>query len=544
MPKNKQVKVSVWQRVCLIILGLFLSLVILEIGLRAGGFVLLSLQEYKNRLSLKQKGVYRIMCIGESTTQGQYPGFLEEILNQHNTGIKFSVIDKGIVDTNTVVLLSQLEGNLDTYKPDMVVAMMGNNDLGLYFSSAEAVNVPEKPLFSRPLKVCKLANLLWLYIAAKAKEIKFHSQEKEDYVKNEGFISQEGPLKKAIKFNLKDAAVYEALGEEYKGEKKFPEAEQAFKKSLKFDPQNCFVHAKLGDTYRIQQKFPEAEQAFKQALNFNSNCELAYVLLGRMYGDLGRISEAEQAFKKTLQLNSKNIWAYSGLGRIYSNYGRFTEAEQVFKKALELDLQNDSLYMDLGRIYKRQKKFPEAEDAFKKALECNPKNDFAYTELGFIYLCQRKFVEVERFFKKSLELNPNNVRGYAGLESIYFERDNLELFKEYMEKTRQLRQKEFKPRTINNYLKLKQILDKRNIRLVCVQYPMLSIKPLKKIFEGQKGAIFVDNEETFKDAVKSNGYKAYFRDMFEGDFGHCTEKGNKLLARNIADAILKEVFKE
>jgi len=30
--------------------------------------------------------------------------------------------------------------------------------------------------------------------------------------------------------------------------------------------------------------------------------------------------------------------------------------------------------------------------------------------------------------------------------------------------------------------------------------------------------------------------------MFGGDFGHCTPKGNRLLATNIADVILKEVF--
>jgi hypothetical protein len=30
--------------------------------------------------------------------------------------------------------------------------------------------------------------------------------------------------------------------------------------------------------------------------------------------------------------------------------------------------------------------------------------------------------------------------------------------------------------------------------------------------------------------------------MFGGDFGHCTPKGNMLLAQNIADVILGEVF--
>ena len=72
---------------------------------------------------------------------------------------------------------------------------------------------------------------------------------------------------------------------------------------------------------------------------------------------------------------------------------------------------------------------------------------------------------------------------------------------------------------------------------------MRSIAPLKKIFQGnERGIIFVDNEQVFKDGVKKEGTRAYFRDMFGGDFGHCTEKGNRLLAGNIARAILKEVF--
>jgi hypothetical protein len=66
--------------------------------------------------------------------------------------------------------------------------------------------------------------------------------------------------------------------------------------------------------------------------------------------------------------------------------------------------------------------------------------------------------------------------------------------------------------------------------------------PLKRIFERDKDIVFVDNEGIFKEALKKAGYKEYFRDMFAGDFGHCTQKGNALLAENIADVILREVF--
>ncbi len=53
--------------------------------------------------------------------------------------------------------------------------------------------------------------------------------------------------------------------------------------------------------------------------------------------------------------------------------------------------------------------------------------------------------------------------------------------------------------------------------------------------------IFVDNEKLFRKAVRQDGMTVYFRDMFAVEFGHCTEKGNRLLAENIARSILAYV---
>ncbi len=103
-----------------------------------------------------------------------------------------------------------------------------------------------------------------------------------------------------------------------------------------------------------------------------------------------------------------------------------------------------------------------------------------------------------------------------------------------------LRLEHYNLATANNYRRLKKILDKRGIKLVCVQYPMRNVEPLKKIFPQDEGIIFVDNERVFKEALKQVSYKEYFKDMFGGDFGHCTDKGNRLLAQSIANTILKE----
>ncbi len=75
-----------------------------------------------------------------------------------------------------------------------------------------------------------------------------------------------------------------------------------------------------------------------------------------------------------------------------------------------------------------------------------------------------------------------------------------------------------------------------------MQYPVRNVEPLKQIFAQDEGVIFVDNESVFKEALKKVSYKEYFKDMFAGDFGHCTDKGNRLLAENIANTIFKRVF--
>ena len=97
--------------------------------------------------------------------------------------------------------------------------------------------------------------------------------------------------------------------------------------------------------------------------------------------------------------------------------------------------------------------------------------------------------------------------------------------------------------TIDNYRKVKAILDNRGVRLVCVQDPLRSVEPLKRVFAGEPGVIFVDNESSFKEAVARESQRQYFRDMFAGDFGHCTEKGNFLLANHVSEVILENIKK-
>lgn len=157
------------QKIFLITLGALLFLIFLETGLRLGGFVYLSLQEYRNRTCDRQKQAYRIMCLGESTTamggDNSYPSQLEKILNQRNIGIKFSVINRGVSAVTTSYILAHLEENIDKYNPRIVITMMGIGD-GAPIIYRDASGGKSSSVFES-LRLYKLARLIWLHLAAK-----------------------------------------------------------------------------------------------------------------------------------------------------------------------------------------------------------------------------------------------------------------------------------------------------------------------------------------------------------------------------------------
>jgi tetratricopeptide (TPR) repeat protein len=422
-------------RVALVFFGVFLFFILLETGLRLGGFVFLSFQDYHNRRALAKKDTYRILCLGESTTACQYPSFLEEILNQRHIGSTFSVIGRGLPGATTSIIVTQLESNLKTYAPDMVVVMMGINDRGGHIPY-ESVSVSRIALFLRSFRTYHLIRLLGLHIASKADALGSHSPARDQAVPSE----------------------------------------ESLKKAIELNPGNSDAYIKLGVLYRIQ--------------------------------------------------------------------GKFSQAEELLKRAVELLPKDDRACVELGLLYKREGKFPQAEELLKRAVELNPQNDRVCLKLGWFYEEIGKFPQAEKLYKGIIKLVPRRDSAYRALSVLYERVDRPALAREYNEEANRLRLEQGNAVTIHNYRRLKEVLDKRGIRLVCVQYPMRSLEPLKSIFQNNdQGIFFVDNEKIFRDAVKRDGPGAYFTDMFAGDFGHCTHKGNRLLAENIAGVILREISK-
>ncbi len=484
---RSEFRTTLLQKTGLVLFGIFLCLVLLESGLRIGGAIFYFLQESENLRSLRANG-YRIMCLGESTTAKQYPPFLEEALNRRGKDIKFSVIDKGMPSVNTDVILEQLEVNLDKYKPDLVVVMMGINDQGLHMpQQVKGSSGFVQWLFS--LRVCKLARFLRLHLTAKMQEIR---TAKPSAVQAPGLSEPPAEVKGKKLKNFGLSSGQELLG------------------------------VSGGRHSADEQKFlSDGWDAFSR----------------------GDQEQAEKAFNEVLAKNPRNAQAYYGLSWIYRSTNRWESVEALLLKVIELTSGDAVVYCSLGDLYLFQKKYEQAEAAYKKAEFFNNKNENVTFSLVYIYMIQKRYADAEKELKWYIEKNPKNDRCYRRLMLFYQEMGKAKEAAVYEPTVKSLDDDFYSLFTVTNYRNLKAILDRRKIKLVCVQYPMRKVSVLKKIFASSDGVFFVDNEGVFKAAVAGGHIHEYFLDMFGGDFGHCTSLGNKLLAEQIAGVVIKEVLK-
>ena len=358
-------------------------------------------------------------------------------------------------------------------------------------------------------------------------------------------------------------AVQEQQGRAADAQDMLTKAENGFRQLLAENPGNDTARLTLFDIYLIRNEDARAQQVldgkglgyFKVQAGQNSAAVLkkyaeAYFELADYYLDYGKAIQSKRMFRrarniakavlqdhpdddlylkiaygyldyrehelfletvhKCLELNPANAQAYHVLEKYHEVLGELDKMEAALLAWVKHHPKDSLVHARLGKHYRLRGKDDLAEERLKAALEINPANELAYDEM-IAFLSRRK-----------LKKAPEDQQGFTG--------HNWGGFKEYHETTK------------HNYRKLKEILNKKGIPYFCMQYPALSIQPLKDIFEDSEGIIFIDNEALFLEAVAADGYETYFIDRFATIFGHCSVLGDRLLAENAAQVLIKEYF--
>jgi len=537
-------KTSLKQKLFLIILGVCLAAIFLEIGLRlAGGFVLY-LQERHNHVSFAPNE-YRILCLGESTTalggEDSYPSQLEEMLNAQADTKKFTVINKGIISTNTGYILEHVEQNLDTYKPQIVVLMMGINDKFYLHGRDKTLWWENIKLYLKDSRVYKLAHLLYEHITHRIKGTNAPVQEADLSNGADGNDQvTEDFLKVIIGKCIERFSGHISKSAQYRQKGQISQAlqEDKFAKRAAIEASSACVD--LARRYRFHGLFQKAQSLLEEAAYLNGDDTDIYQELGELYLAQKKSAEAVNAFQKALTLDPKNSDALPGLARAY--YQRHqTQAFFVYARYLQINPQDYWGYIELAQWLKENKNYDLAQSYLSRAIEIGPSFNQAYVDLGQTLDEQGQYQKEEAFYLKEISLYPQNPRLYQALGQFYQKQGKEDLAKKYFQKAAGRGVSEYSSATLVNYnLILNKILS-RHIKVVVMQYPLRDISPLKDYLGQRNNVVFVENKQNFKQALAKEGYHHYFKDNFASDFGHCTRAGNELIARNLAEIVLKHM---
>jgi len=446
------------KKISLIFIGILLSLVFLEIGLQTVSFAITTIKNYKINKQLKNKDAITILCLGESTTDGQWPPILQKILDEKSKDKKFNVIDKAryACDTNDLLDFFLSDYSLNENKIDIIISMMGINDRDRHIVSIKKTQ----------FKTLKLFYLIEQHLVS-------------------NLFAQEQKIYKERDFN----SIVNIVNK-YLFEKKFEEAINL----LENIADTSLSPNQIGEKYNllITAYFNHAVMTGKEKIFFPK--------LKKYISDF---RNGDKLF---------NFYAYLTI-LIYER--NIKEIEDLFhfdtnEHFVEFINQNFDLIMiniDNLKLLGMNELARKIEDTIYNTINDNSNMDSQIRKTGYVAL--------NHFINKE-----------------YVTSNNL-----FDLQTKILLNKKLKT-TTKNYLKLYNICNNNNIQLIAMQYPVRRIKPLKEMLKFCDGTIFISNEENFKQALKTHKIEEIFNDRFAGDFGHCTDFGNTIIAENVAETIL------
>lgn len=516
-----------------------LFLFFLECILRANGLLHLAVEQYGNKFKSGQPEVYKIVTLGESISWyggfKSYPRLLEKELNKRSQKTKYQVINQSIPAADTADIVAGMKNITEIYEPDMVIVMMGVNDTDstLVYDDTAVTRVK---LFCQNIRVAKLMQQVFLdlrlwWIAklnrlAHGQPLDFHADET---VEVKGLLQE-------IRLHPDDGELYEALGRIYEDRGDVGKAADVYRQGLVIKPKKSWGYVELGRLYTRQGEYEQLKKLFGKAIRLNPTKPWAYDEFSKCLVQLGRLDEARQVLEQSVARTPDKYESPLFMGEFYKNNGEWDKAAANFKRAIELNAQDRRAFIHIGECYLKLGEKAAALSAFQNISRYDSK---AYQEAADVYIRMNEFEPAESFIKEAMGEQPdlkelNNVLG-----NIYRAWGKEDLAQKYFTEVKERSEVYYRPATIKNYQTLTGYFLGTGTMLVCVQYPMQDVRPLSDALQGYPVHAFVDNQSSFQKGVDAEGYQAYFKDDFGGNFGHGTEKGNQLLAENVATAVLR-----
>jgi tetratricopeptide (TPR) repeat protein len=253
----------------------------------------------------------------------------------------------------------------------------------------------------------------------------------------------------------------------------------------------------------------------------------------------GDLKTAEKYFLKAYEMNYSdiNLNIFALLGQIYMGQNNTRKAEQVYQRAVFLNPRNSKAYAHLAEFYLSCGNTSKAVEIFEKGVVAEPDNFYAYVPLFKIYRDLHHDKKIDVLFRYASSRFTLNDRFYGALAIQCMELKQYTAAGVYFDMAHELQRNYFKNVTMRNLKRMISIASKNNIPLVLMQYPLRNADTFTSLKSEYHNIYIVDNSKNFLNALRCAPYNALFLDQFAGDFGHCTTRGNNLVAENIIKTI-------
>lgn len=556
------------KRAVIFLIGGIVAFALLEATLRATSL----LQKHKNR-EHRQKTVktgtsLTIMCIGESVTAGinaqAYPDKLEQILKKRYPGKNIKVLNDGVYKSTSYLFAKEMDFYAKTIAPDIVIAMLGINDVQSVLTKKHIKTRIIPSWFSR-LKTVYLFKSLFLALMEKQRNwtrTHAHFDEKLNqywetgtynyfYMNDYSMLDHQmlhnaaTPFEKSFwlaRIAYEDDSAQKALTCLLQAAHLNPENPDVSALAAVFlasdpSPENTQLARKILSSGNMH-AYPAPEDSPEKVINSLQNkCHLQsganekfYYLWGRWHHMHGFTGKAADAFaigsircpEKKLEFEA--LWADT-----LRKSGNNQQALEEFEKILKQDPANLIALRGAAYIYSRTNPGPEEIHYLKECIKHYPNFRDAYETLGIRYYQEGKTQQARVLLEKAMLMDP------------YIDSSGTKLLTQIYEKTNNPALALNNQAFINNYRKIFTTLEKHGIKLIAMQYPMRNIATLEAIFTPyqKKHIIFADNTPVFEQALENCSYDDLFIDTFAGDFGHLSAKGAQLAAQTAAAAVGK-----
>ena len=208
------IKLKIRNTITFIILQTVIVLFVFEIGFRIAGFIKES--AFKSEIKGK-KDSFVVLCLGDSTTEGlgapkgfSYPQQLQNLLNEGVGKDKLKVINVGAGGMNSSQVLNRLNKNIASYRPDLIILLIGINDSWnmnesniWMFDESDILNRIKLKidLFLSKIKIYQFAKLLIL--SRRSPELSELNEERRLFAKSfERYQEKQKQLYKLLSYNI------------------------------------------------------------------------------------------------------------------------------------------------------------------------------------------------------------------------------------------------------------------------------------------------------------------------------------------------------